>query len=252
MKIQEMFRLDGRKALVTGSSGGLGLVFAEGLAAAGAHVILNGRNAEKLKIATASLQSKGYSVSSSVFDVTDEKAVVKAIEELGNIDILVNNAGIQIRGPLEDFSLEDWNKVIDINLSGAFVTTKAIVKGMIGQGRGNIVNICSLQSELGRNTIAPYAASKGGIKMLTRAMAVEWAKHGIQVNGIGPGYFLTDMTKALAEKPEFDSWVKGRTPAGRWGDPRELLPALILLCSNASSFINGQVIYVDGGLSISV
>ena len=254
MSIQ--FDLNGKIALVTGSSRGLGYTFARGLGRSGAHVVVNGRNQQTVSTAVDTLKAEGFSASSAVFDITDEEATQQAvsgiIEEQGGLDILVNNAGRQIRGPLEDFSLDSWREVIDINMTGAFLTAKAVAPHMISRRSGKIVNICSLQSELGRKTIAPYAASKGGLKMLTRAMAVEWAAHNIQVNGVAPGYFLTEMTQPLADDEKFDGWLKGRTPAGRWGDPEELVAPVLLLCSGGSNFMNGHVIFVDGGMSISV
>ena len=165
---------------------------------------------------------------------------------------MVNNAGIQHRAPLEEFKLEDWNKVINTNLTGAFIVSKAVIKGMIERQSGKIINICSLQSELARPSIAPYATAKGGLKMLTRGMATEWAKHNVQVNAIGPGYFKTDMTKSLYENQEFDTWLCKRTPANRWGNPEELIGTLIYLSSQASSFLNGQIIYVDGGITACI
>jgi gluconate 5-dehydrogenase len=181
-----------------------------------------------------------------------ERGITEIEKKLGVIDILVNNAGIQHRAPLEEFELADWNRVINTNLTGAFIVSRAVVKSMIQRKSGKIINICSLQSELGRPTIAPYAAAKGGLKMLTRAMATEWAKHNVQVNGIGPGYFKTNLTKALWENPEFDSWLCNRTPAHRWGNPEELIGTLIYLSSPASSFLNGQIIYVDGGITACI
>jgi gluconate 5-dehydrogenase len=186
-------------------------------------------------------------------DIQTADAEIKKIEDtVGIIDILLNNAGINHREPLENISEENWQRVIDINLNGAFRVSKAVVKGMIKNKKGKIINICSMQSEISRPTIAAYAASKGGIKMLTRAMAVDWAKHGIQVNGIGPGYFKTELTKALHEDPEFDSWLCARTPSNRWGNLEELIGALIYLSSSASNYVNGQIIYVDGGLLAAV
>lgn len=250
------FELTDRVALVTGSSRGLGYVLARGLARAGARVVLNGRNESKLTAATQQLADEGLQVDSAPFDITDEAAVAAAVENLsssyGGIDILVNNAGTQQRATLEEFPEDDWRRLIEINLTGAFIVSKYVARGMIGAGGGKIINICSLQSELGRNTIAPYAASKGGLKMLTRGMAVDWAKHNIQVNAIGPGYFMTEMTKPLAEDPVFDSWLRGRTPSGRWGEPEELIGALLLFASAASSYINGQILFVDGGLMSAV
>lgn len=248
--------LDGKVAVVTGSSRGLGRTLARGLCRAGAHVVINGRNGDAVAATVAELAEEGFSVSAAAFDITDEAethaAMQRVIEAYSRIDILVNNAGRQIRAPLEEFPLESWNEVININLTGTYLMGKAVAPHMISRGSGKIVNICSLQSELGRKTIAPYAASKGGVKMLTRAMAVEWAEHNIQVNGIAPGYFLTEMTQPLADDPKFNSWVQGRTPAGRWGNPEELVGPLLLLVSEASSFINGHVIFVDGGMSIAV
>lgn len=254
--ITDKFSLEGKTALVTGSSRGLGLVFAEGLAQGGATVVLNGRNAGTLAEAQDSLQNKGFSVGAKTFDITDQAGVQAAISELESeghsIDILVNNAGMQQRAPLEEFPEEGWRRILEVNLTGAFIVSKYVARGMIARGGGKIINICSMQSEFGRSTIAPYAASKGGLKMLTKGMAVDWAKHNIQVNGLGPGYFITEMTKPLADDPAFDSWLKGRTPSGRWGDPEEMIGALTLLASDASSYINGQILYVDGGLSSAV
>lgn len=250
-----LFSVRGRCALVTGSSHGLGLVFARALAERGCHVVLNGRNRERLQMAEDALHADGLPVSRACFDVTDEQAATSAvslIESEHPIDILVNNAGITQRKTLEEFPLSSWREILDVNLTGAFVVAKAVVGGMFRRGAGKIVNICSLQSDLGRSTIAPYAASKGGLKMLTRAMSVDWARHNVQINAIGPGYFITEMTKPLADDPEFDAWVRRRTPSGRWGDPRELEGALILLCSHASDFMNGQLIYVDGGITAAI
>ena len=248
--------LSGKVALVTGSTRGLGYTFARGLAVAGAHVVVNGRNEATVSKTVDDLSRQGLSVSGSSFDITDEVSVTSAVEEIitahERIDVLVNNAGRQIRTPLEDSPLESWKEVIDINLSGAFITSKAVVHQMISRGSGKIVNICSLQSELGRKTIAPYSASKGGLKMFTRAMAVEWGQYNVQVNGIAPGYFLSEMTQPLADDEQFDGWLKGRTPAGRWGDPEELVAPLLLLCSEGSSYMNGHILFVDGGMSVSV
>lgn len=251
-----MFEVKGKIALVTGSSRGLGLVLARALARAGARVVLNGRDSERLAAARGALESEGLAAAARNFDITDEAAVREAVEaierDIGAIDILVNNAGIQHRAPLEEFPEEQWRRILDINLTGAFVVSKYVAQRMIPRRRGKIVNICSLQSELGRRTIAPYAASKGGLKMLTRGMAVDWAQYNIQANAIGPGYFITEMTKPLADNPQFDAWYKARTPSGRWGDPEELVGALLLFCSSASDFINGQLLFVDGGLSAAI
>jgi gluconate 5-dehydrogenase len=250
------FDLNGSVALVTGSSRGLGYVIAEGLARAGATVILNGRDAARLSAAEERLAAAGHRVGSSAFDITDETSVSAAVEELtgrfGKIDVLVNNAGMQQRESLEKFPEDGWRRLIEINLTGAFVVSKYVARQMIERRAGKIINVCSLQSELGRSTIAPYAASKGGLKMLTKGMAVDWAKHNIQVNAIGPGYFITEMTRALAEDEAFDSWLRDRTPAGRWGEPEELVGAVLLFASPASSYINGQILYIDGGLMSAV
>ena len=250
--IQSLLDLKGKIALVTGSSHGLGLVVARGLGNAGATVVLNGRDRTRLDKACCDLRAEGLKVSGYVFDVTASDQIQAQVslirEEIGPIDILVNNAGIQIRASLEDFEEENWKRLIDINLTGTFLVSRAVGKDMIRRQSGKIINICSLQSEVGRQTIAPYAASKGGVKMLTKGMATDWGKYNIQVNGIGPGYFMTEMTRPLADNAEFDRWLKTRTPAGRWGDPEELVGTAIFLASKASSFINGQIIYVDGGV----
>ncbi len=247
-----LFDLTGKTALITGSSQGLGLTLARGLGQAGARIVLNGRNKERLKGAVILLAQEGLDARGCAFDVTNADEIGKKVrfleEENGPTDILVNNAGIQRRGPLETFEESTWREIVETNLTGVFLITKEVVRGMIARRAGKIINICSLQSELGRSTIAPYAASKGGVKMLTKAMAIEWGKYNIQVNGIGPGYFITEMTRPLAEDPKFDAWLRSRTPAGRWGDPAELIGTTVYLASNASSFVNGQIIYVDGGI----
>ena len=254
--MENMFNVKGKTALVTGSSRGLGYILARGLAGAGVRVILNGRNPEQLEKARASLAAEGLETEAVSFDISDSSSIRSGIEEIlsriGDIDILVNNAGVQFRAPLEDFPEDEWRKILDINLTGAFLVSKAVAAGMKERGRGKIINICSLQSDLGRATIAPYAASKGGLKMLTRGMTVDWAKYGIQINGIGPGYFATEMTRPLKDDPKFDAWICGRTPAGRWGDPAELIGTLLFLSSSASDFVNGQLIYVDGGITAAI
>lgn len=251
-----MFDLTNKTALITGSSGGLGFTMAAGLARQGARVILNGRDQKKLEQAKLEIQKVTPSVDAYSFDVTDSQAVTQAAEQIinkyGCPHILVNNAGIQRRYPLEEFPEDEFNQVIEGNLKSAFLVAKALVKGMIQRKSGKIINICSLQSELGRNTIAPYAAAKGGLKMLTRAMATEWARHNIQVNAIGPGYFKTEMTRSLYENKEFDQWLTHRTPANRWGDPEELIGTLVFLASEASSYVNGQIVFVDGGITASM
>ena len=251
-----LFSLKNKTVLVTGSGSGIGLSLAEGLAMAGAGIILNGRNVEKLQAARELLEKKGTNVYLLPFDVVnagEAKAAIDRFEaETGPIDILVNNAGINHRGPFEEMSEERWKQVMDININGAMIVSQAVGPHMIRRKAGKIINICSMQSELGRKGIVPYAVSKGGIKMLTRAFCVEWGEHNIQVNGIGPGYFQTEMTRPLAEDPVFDSWLKNRTPAHRWGDPKELVGAAIFLASDASSYVNGHVLNVDGGLLASV
>jgi len=248
----DLFTLGGRVALVTGSSRGLGLTLARGLGQAGARLVLNGRDGDRLAAAVAALRAEGLEAHAAAFDVTDAGAIDRAIadaeRDVGPIDVLVNNAGIQRRGPLETLDESAWREVIDTNLTGVFLVSRRVARGMISRGRGKIINIGSIMCELGRETTGNYAAAKGGVKMLTRAMAVEWGPHNIQANGIGPGYFLTDMTRPLAADPEFDAWIRRRTPARRWGDPAELVGAAVFLASKASDFVNGQMIYVDGGI----
>ena len=255
-KIQELFNVEGKVALVTGSYQGLGLVLARGLAQAGATVVLNGRSPEKLGKALKQLSEEGLKVYGYAFDVTNSEQIQTTIpkieEEVGPIDILVNNAGVQRRGPLDEIEEADWRDVLETNVTGVFLVSKQVVKGMIARKAGKIINIGSLQSEVSRNTIAPYAASKGGVKMLTKGMATDWGKYNIQCNGIGPGYYLSEMTQPLADDPKFDSWLKARTPMGRWGDQTELIGAVIFLASAASSFVNGHMLYVDGGILATI
>jgi len=248
-----LFNLSGRTALVTGSSRGLGNAIAEGLAAAGARVVLNGVDAARLGAAASSLRDKGYRVDAYAFDVADEAAVVSAFAQFDaagiEIDILVNNAGIQLRKPLVDVSAAEWGKVIDTNLTSAFMVGREAARRMIARGRGGkVINIGSLTSECARATVGPYTTAKGGIKLLTKAMAAEWAEHDIQANAIGPGYMITEMNRALLDNAQFDAWVKGRTPAHRWGRPDELVGTAVYLASAASGYVNGQIIYVDGGM----
>lgn len=254
--MKNLFNIEGKIALVTGSTGGLGFAFARGLAHHGARVILNGRNPDKLQARLEELKNEGFKASGYLFDVSKAEEVNAAIQliekDLGPVDILVNNAGITVRTVLDEFKDDDWENIMGVNLTGAYMVAKAVVPSMIKRKSGKIINIGSVQSELGRPGIAPYAASKGGLKMLTKGMAVDWAKHNIQANGIGPGYFKTDMTRALHENPETDAWLRGRTPSERWGNADELLGALLFLSSDASSYVNGQMIYVDGGLLASV
>jgi gluconate 5-dehydrogenase len=249
---KSIFDVSGKVVLISGSSQGLGLAIARGLGEAGATVVLNGRDERKLQEAVSQLRARGLSAQGFAFDVTDAARLAKRVADIetqvGPIDVLLNCAGIIRRAALEQMEEAQWREVLDTDLTGVFLLSREVVKGMIRRKRGKIVNICSLMSEVGRNTTGAYAAAKGGLKMLTRAMAVEWARHNIQVNGIGPGYFLTEMTRKLAEDPKFDAWIKSRTPAGRWGDPSELVGAAIFLASTASDFVNGQIIYVDGGI----
>ena len=246
------FDLTGRIALVTGSSQGLGLSLARGLAQAGAAVVLNGRDERKLAGTAATLAAEGHRVTTAAFDVTDGAAAAAAVarveRDFGPIEIVINNAGIHRRALLVEMTEEQWRAVIDTNLTSAFLVARAAVPRMIDRGRGKIINICSVMSEVSRPTIANYAAAKGGLKMLTRAMAVEWARHGLQANAIAPGYFVTELNQPLVDNVEFNRWICGRTPAGRWGQPQELAGAAVFLASSASDFVNGQVLYVDGGL----
>ena len=247
-----VFDLTGRTALITGSVRGIGFALAEGLCNAGATVIVNGRKQDAVDEAVAKLQAKGFQAHGAVFDVAEESAVVAAFENFDRdgveIDILINNAGIQFRKPMVELELKDWERVIDTNLNAAFLVGREAAKRMIARGRGGkVINIASLTSEAARATVAPYTAAKGGIKMLTRSMAAEWAKFNIQANAIGPGYILTEMNTALIENPEFDAWVKASNPAGRWGKPDELAGTAVYLASSASNYVNGQIIYVDGG-----
>ncbi len=247
-----LFDLSSHTALVTGSVRGIGFSLAEGLAVAGARVILNGRQPAALGAAVEKLSDKGFQVSGAAFDVTDENAVAETFAQFDaagfEIDILINNAGIQFRKPMLELELKDWQRVIDTNLTSAFIVGKEAARRMIARGRGGkIINIGSLTSEAGRATVAPYTAAKGGIKMLSRAMAAEWACHNIQANSIGPGYILTEMNTALVNDAKFDAWVKSSNPAGRWGRPDELVGTAVYLASAASDYVNGQIIYVDGG-----
>ena len=248
----KLFSLSGKRALITGSSQGIGYGIAKGLAEAGAEVILNGRDAGKLAVAATELRKAGHKVQEAAFDVTSHASVAEAvatIESQGPIDILFNNAGMQFRTALEDYPLEKFQELLRVNVESVFLVGQAVARHMIKRGRGKIVNICSVQSELGRPSIAPYTATKGAVKMLTKGMCADWAKHGIQVNAIGPGYFKTPLNQALVDNPEFSNWLEKRTPAGRWGNPDELSGAAIFLASDASSFINGHILYVDGGIT---
>jgi gluconate 5-dehydrogenase len=248
-----LFDLGGRIALITGSSGGIGLTMARALCGAGASVVLNGRDPAKLARAQEELSADGFDVATAVFDVTKsteiKEAVAEILAERGRIDILINNAGIQHRAALHEFPEDDFRRVIDTNLTSAFLVGQAVARGMIDQRQGTIINICSVQSELARPSIAPYAASKGGLKMLTKGMALDWGRFGIRVNGLAPGYFRTALNAALVADQRFSSWLEQRTPLGRWGDTDELAGAAVFLASAGSSFVTGHVLYVDGGIT---
>ncbi|EJL84066.1 dehydrogenase of unknown specificity, short-chain alcohol dehydrogenase [Polaromonas sp. CF318] len=250
------FRLDGRLALVTGSSGGIGFALARGLGQAGATLVLNGRDSAKLERAAGVLRDEGLAVHTRSFDVTQAAAVQAAVEDiegtLGGIDILVNNAGMQRRMALQDFPEQDWHELMRTNVDSVFFVGQAVARKMITRGKGKIINICSVQSELGRPNIAPYMASKGAVKMLTKGMAIDWGPHGIQVNGLGPGYFKTELTEKLVADEQFSAWLTGRTPSRRWGEVAELAGAAVFLASDASSFVNGHVLYVDGGVTATL
>lgn len=251
-----LFNLEGKVALVTGSGQGIGLAMAEGLSSAGAHVVLNGRDQAKLEAARKAIAAAGREVSVAAFDVTDQHAVEEGIAGIeakaGPIDILINNAGMQKRGPFVDFPAADWHQIVATNLHSVFYVTQAVTKGMVERRSGKVVNIGSVMSELGRPTIVPYTATKGAVKMMTRGLAAELGKHNIQVNAIGPGYIVTELNKALIADEAFSSWVKSRTPAGRWGETGELIGAAIFLSSAASDYVNGHLLMVDGGLTAAV
>lgn len=250
---QSPFDLSGRLALITGSSQGIGLTLARGLAEAGAAVILNGRNPEKLAASARGLSTEGYTVHTANFDVTDHQKVATAIQqiekEIGPLHILINNAGIQRRAPLEEFDPADWKELMQTNLDGVFNVSQAVATHMIPRKEGKIINICSVQTFLARPTIAPYTASKGALANLTKGMCTDWAQYGLQINGLAPGYFETEITRALVDDPEFTAWLENRTPARRWGKVEELVGAAVFLASSASSFVNGHILTVDGGIT---
>jgi gluconate 5-dehydrogenase len=251
-----LFNLAGRRALITGSSRGIGFGIAEALAGAGAQVILNGRDTEALGVAAERLAAGGAQVKAVAFDVTDEEGVAAGVgyceSQLGPIDILVNNAGMQYRSPLEDFPADKFEQVMRTNVTSVFNVGQAVARHMIPRGRGKIINICSVMSNVARVSIAPYSASKAAVANLTRGMATDWAKHGLNINGIAPGYIRTELNEALLANVEFNSWVERRTPMGRWAEPSELGGAAIFLSSDAASFVNGHILYVDGGFTATV
>ena len=246
-----LFDLNQKRVLVTGSSRGLGLAIARGLAEAGAHVILNGTDKDRLRQTQEGLQQEGHACAAYACDVRDEEQVHQTVSaiarDVGPIDVLVNNVGIHRRAPLLEQDPADWDAVLDVNLTAAWRVSRIVAPGMIERRAGKIVNIASLQSFAARPTTGSYAAAKGGLVMLTKAMAVEWGPYNVQANAIAPGYFHSDLTAPLAENPDFDAWVKMRSPANRWGEPHELVGPAVFLASDASSYVNGQVICVDGG-----
>ena len=254
--MKNLFDLSGKRALITGSARGIGNLLAGGLAEYGAQVLINDRRQEKADAAAQVLREQGYFAEGVAFDVTksaEVRAAIARIEnEIGPIDILINNAGIQRRHPFTEFPEQEWDEVIDVNQKGVFIVSQQVAKYMMERRAGKIINIGSMQSELGRKTITPYAASKGAVKMLTRGMCAELAEYNIQVNGIAPGYFATDMTEALVNDEAFSSWLYQRTPAARWGKPEELIGSAVFLASSAADFVNGHLLFVDGGMLAAV
>ena len=258
MSDSSLFDLTGKVALVTGATHGLGMAMANGLGAAGATIVVNGNSSQvKIDAAVAAYTEAGFDARGYKFDVTNENEVESAVtrieDEVGPIDILVNNAGIIRRIPLLEMPLDEWELVVRTDLTSVFIVSKAVVGRMVQRKRGKVINICSMMSELGRDSVGAYAAAKGGLKMLTRNMATEWAKHNVQVNGIGPGYFATEQTAPIrVDGHPFNDFIVGRTPAGRWGEPDDLQGTAVFLASEASDFINGQIIYVDGGILATI
>lgn len=252
----QLFSLAGKKALITGSSQGIGFALAKGLAEAGAEIVLNGRDKSKLNTAAAELKQAGATVHELAFDATDGAAVKEAVDgfetDAGAIDILINNAGMQFRTPLEDYPEDTFELLLKTNITSVFLVGKAVANHMIKRGSGKIINIASVQTALARPGIAPYTATKGAVGNLTKGMATDWAKHGLQCNAIAPGYFDTPLNAALVADPEFSAWLEKRTPAGRWGNVDELVGAAIFLSSGASSFVNGHTLFVDGGITASL
>lgn len=255
--MQELFNLSGKRVLITGGTHGLGMAMAKGLANAGAELIINGHSPDKMEAALGNYKQAGYKASGYLFDVTQQEVVRESIskieQEKGSIDILINNAGIIKRIPAIDMDAHDFRTVIDVDLVAPFIVSKEVARHMIKRRAGKIINICSMMSELGRNTVSAYAAAKGGLKMLTKNLATEWAPHNIQVNGIGPGYFATEQTAPIRiDGHPFNEFIVNRTPAGRWGDPNDLAGTAVFLSSKASDFVNGQIIYVDGGILATI
>jgi len=253
----KLFDLSGKNALITGATHGLGMAMAKGMGNAGANLIINDLTSDKIEKAVKEYEDSGLEVHSYLFDVTDENQVVENVQriekEVGPIDILINNAGIIKRIPLTDMEVEEFNEVLNVNQTGAFIMSKHVVKGMIERRRGKIVNMCSMMSEMGRDTVGAYATAKGGLKMLTKNMATEWARYNIQVNGIGPGYYATEQTAPIrVEGNPINEFIKNRTPAGVWGDPDQLAGTAIFLSSEASDFVNGHILYVDGGILATI
>ena len=253
----KLFDLTGKNALVTGGTHGIGMALATGLAEAGATIIINDLFPDKLESAKQEYAKNGIDIHTYVMNVTDEDAVQSTIpvieKEVGPIDILVNNAGIIKRIPILEMKADEFRQVLDVNLTGQFIMAKTVARGMVARGHGKIINMCSMMSELGRNTVSAYAASKGGLKMLVRSMATEWARHNIQINGIGPGYIATSQTEPLrVDGHPFNDFIIQRTPAGRWGDPEDLAGTAVFLASRASDFVNGHIVYVDGGILATI
>jgi len=253
----QLFDLTGKRALITGGTHGLGMAMANGLASVGAELIINGHSPDKMEMALKEYKKLGYKASGYLFDVANDEEVKKSIDRIeeneGSIDILINNAAIIKRIPLADMSTEDFQQIINVDLVAPFIVSKYVGRYMIQRKSGKIINICSMMSELGRNTLSAYAAAKGGLKMLTKNMATEWAKYNIQVNGIGPGYFATDQTAPIRVGGHpMHEFIIHRTPAGRWGDPDDLMGTAIFLASRASDFVNGQIVYVDGGILATI